>query len=245
MTAVLEVSGLVVGYGAVTAVQGVDLVLEAGTVAVVIGANGAGKSSLINAVSGLVPARSGSVRFRGEEILGRPAHTIAAQGVVQVPEGRRIFAPLTVEENLALGAYTTRSAKRRREILDSVYTTFPVLAERRSSVAGLLSGGQQQMVALGRALMADPTVLLLDEPSMGLAPVMVDVVIDAIEEMARAGELSILLVEQNAAAALSVASHAYVVENGLVVLSGPVAEIRDDPAVARAFLGLDTEATNG
>jgi branched-chain amino acid transport system ATP-binding protein len=245
VTAVLEVSELVVGYGAVTAVQGVDLVLESGSVAVVIGANGAGKSSLINAVSGIVPARSGSVRFRGEEILGRPAHVVAAKGVVQVPEGRRIFGPLTVEENLALGAYTTRSARRRQEILDSVYTTFPVLAERRRSTAGLLSGGQQQMVALGRALMADPSVLLLDEPSMGLAPVMVDVVIDAIETMAKAGELSILLVEQNAAAALSVASHAYVVENGKVVLAGPVAEIRDDPAVARAFLGHDVPAGNG
>jgi branched-chain amino acid transport system ATP-binding protein len=234
----LEIAGLNVSYGKVMAVRDVDICLEEGSITVVVGVNGAGKSSLMNAISGLTRVQSGTIMFRGRDITNKPSHRISRAGVVQVPEGRRVFAPLTVEDNLLIGGHATKGADHRREILSTVYDLFPVLADRRTSVSGLLSGGQQQMLAFGRALMADPAVLLLDEPSMGLAPVMVDTVIDAIGSIAERG-ISILLVEQNATAAFSVASHAYVLENGTVVLSGPVDTVADDPLVLRAFLGID------
>ncbi|MCM3920512.1 ABC transporter ATP-binding protein [Frankia sp. AiPs1] len=234
----LEIEHLRVAYGKVVALRDVDLVLEEGAITVVVGVNGAGKSSLMNAVSGLVRVSAGSVRLRGRDITNRPSHRIARAGVVQVPEGRRIFAPLTVEDNLLLGGHTIHDRRRRQAILATVYESFPVLAERRDSTAGLLSGGQQQMLAFGRALMTDPSLLLLDEPSMGLAPVMVDVIVEAIRDIAARG-MSILLVEQNAAAAFSVASQAYVLENGEVVLSGPASTVAEDPRVLRAFLGIE------
>ncbi|MDT9592207.1 ABC transporter ATP-binding protein [Nocardioides zeae] len=239
----LEIRSLTVAYGKVVAVRDVDLTLEEGTVGVVVGVNGAGKSSLMNAVSGLAPVTSGSIHLRGQSITRRASHRIARAGVVQVPEGRRIFSPLSVEDNLLVGGHAVPAA-RRHDLLDRVYTLFPVLQERRRSTAGLLSGGQQQMVAFGRALMADPTVLLLDEPSMGLAPVMVDVVVEAVRSIAADG-LSVLMVEQNAHAAFSVADTAHVLENGVVVASGPAAQIREDPRVVRAFLGIDVDAAAG
>lgn len=234
----LEISGLTVAYGKVVAVRNLNLVLDEGAIAVVVGANGAGKSSLMNAISGLAPITSGSIRYRGEDITGRASHRIARAGIAQVPEGRRVFAPLSVEENLLIGGYTVRGRARREKNLASIYELFPVLHDKRGAVSGLLSGGQQQMLAFGRALMADPSILLLDEPSMGLAPVMVDVVIDAIRAIAERG-ISILLVEQNAEAAFSVASTAYLLENGTVVTSGPTAQVANDPQVLRAFLGIE------
>jgi branched-chain amino acid transport system ATP-binding protein len=234
----LEVAGLSVAYGRVQAVRSLDLTLDEGEVVVVVGANGAGKSSLLNAICGVVPTREGRVTYQGRDVSGWSTHRIARAGMIQVPEGRRIFAPLSVEDNLLVGAYTLSSKDRREEICASVYEMFPVLGERRDSAGGLLSGGEQQMLAFGRALMADPKLLLLDEPSMGLAPVMVDVVVDAIAKIAARG-LSILMVEQNASAAFSVASRAYVLEQGNVVLEGPTDKISSDPLVLKAFLGID------
>jgi branched-chain amino acid transport system ATP-binding protein len=242
--ATLEVTGLEVRYGHLTAVAGIDLRLGDGEVAVVLGANGAGKSSTLNAVCGAVRPAAGRVRLDGDDITRLPAHRIAKLGLVQVPEGRRIIAPLSVEDNLLLGAYTLRGGRARRDaLLAGVYELFPILHERRERAGGVLSGGEQQMLAFGRALMADPKVLLLDEPSMGLSPAMVDTVMDAVAEIARTRVLSILMVEQNATAALAVASRAYVVEQGEVVLEGPSAAVADDPLVLRAFLGISDPAT--
>jgi branched-chain amino acid transport system ATP-binding protein len=241
----LEIQDLAVHYGRIVAVRSLDLTLDEGEVVVVVGANGAGKSSLLNAVCGIVPLQDGRVRYQGQDITGWASHRVARAGLVQVPEGRKIFAPLSVEDNLFVGAYTVKDKERRAEILDSVYEMFPVLEERKHSAGGLLSGGEQQMLAFGRALMADPKLLLLDEPSMGLAPVMVDVVVEAIEKIAQR-QLSILMVEQNAGAAFSVASRAYVLEHGNVVLEGPTEKISNDPLVLKAFLGIErAPAANG
>jgi branched-chain amino acid transport system ATP-binding protein len=234
----LDVSGLIVRYGRLTAVHGIDLHLAEGEVAVMLGSNGAGKSSTLNAISGAVPIAGGRVRFGERDITGKRAHVVARAGLVQVPEGRRIIAPLSVEDNLLLGAYNLRSANRRRELLATVFEMFPVLEERREGAGGLLSGGEQQMLAFGRALMADPTTLLLDEPSMGLAPIIVDRVMDAVRQIAARG-ISILMVEQNATAAFEVAQTVHVLEQGEISLSGPVDEVRNSPLVLRAFLGLE------
>ena len=238
MTA-LEVHAANVHYGGVHAVRDVDLHVDEGEVVVVVGPNGAGKSSLLNALSGLVPLSSGRASVDGHDITGRPPHRIAQLGLVQVPEGRRVFGPLTVEENLRMGGYTLRKRGRMDELLARAYDMFPILKERRLGAAGLLSGGEQQMLAFGRALMADPHTLMLDEPSMGLAPNLVDRVIEAIRDIAAQG-LSILMVEQNAAAAFGVASRAYVLDQGSVTLTGPVQEVSTDPRVLEAFLGITT-----
>lgn len=237
MSTVLEVRGANVRYGRVHAVREVDLVVEQGEVVVVVGPNGAGKSSLLGALSGIVPFDSGSVTFRGCEIAGLAAHRIARRGLIQVPEGRRIFAPLTVEENLLLGAYPRRRAKAIQADLGEVLEMFPVLAERRAMPAGLLSGGEQQMLAFGRALLGKPEMMLIDEPSMGLAPALVDQVIAVIGRIAAQG-ISILMVEQNASAAFGVAHRAYVLEQGAVVLSGAAHAVSADPRVIEAFLGV-------
>lgn len=234
----LKIDGLSVRYGHITAVASVSLELPAGAIVAVLGANGAGKSSTLGAVAGSVKAHvSGDVRLFGERVSGRPSHRIVARGMVLVPEGRRVIAPLTVEENLLLGAYRQRSRKTVRSKLAEVHELFPVLRERRGSPAGLLSGGEQQMLAFGRALMADPRVILMDEPSMGLAPAMVDRVIDAVRAINGLGK-SVLLVEQNAVAALRVASHAYVLDRGRTASSGSAETMRSDPVVAEVFLGL-------
>lgn len=232
---VLSVRGLQVAYGRVRAVRGVDLDVPDGGLVTVIGANGSGKSSLINAVSGVVRPAGGTVRLAGRDVSRAPAHRLVRAGLVQVPEGRQVLATLTVEENLLLGGW---HAPRRRVsgAVAAVYDRFPVLAERRALPAGSLSGGEQQMLAIGRALVAAPRVVLLDEPSMGLAPQVVDDVFAVVAEIRAAGT-AVLLVEQNARRALGVADHGYVLAGGEVVRDGPASELLADPAVARAYLG--------
>lgn len=233
----LSVDRLNVRYGLLVAVRDVSLSVAAGEVVVILGPNGAGKSSTLKGISGCVAGSQGGVEFFGTDISGWPAHKIARAGLVQVPEGRRVIAPLSVEENLMLGGYSAGSAERRRR-LGEAYDMFPILKSRRRGPAGLLSGGEQQMLAFGRALMSDPKVLLLDEPSMGLAPVMVDAVMQSVEDIAKRG-ISIVMVEQNAAAAFGVASRAYIMEQGELILDGPADQIAQDPLVLRAFLGLE------
>ncbi len=232
----LEIDGLEVAYGRTLALRGVSIVVGEGQVVCLIGANGAGKTTAMRAISGLVRPRAGRVRFGGADITGQAAHRIAAAGLRQVPEGRQCFAELTVAENLALGAYLVpgRAEVARRQ--DGVLARFPRLRERLRQLAGSMSGGEQQMLAIGRALMGAPRLLLLDEPSMGLAPLFVEEIF-AIVAALKAEGTTILLVEQNASAALDVADHAYVLETGRIVLSGPAAEVARNPGVAAAYLG--------
>jgi branched-chain amino acid transport system ATP-binding protein len=232
----LEIDGLEVAYGRTVALHGVSIAVGEGQVVCLIGANGAGKTTAMRAISGLVRPRAGRVRFAGADITGQAAHRIAAAGLRQVPEGRQCFAELTVAENLALGAYLVpgRGEVARRQ--DGVLARFPRLRERLHQLAGSMSGGEQQMLAIGRALMGAPRLLLLDEPSMGLAPLFVEEIFAIIAALKAEGT-TILLVEQNASAALDVADHAYVLETGRIVLSGPAAEVASNPAVAAAYLG--------
>ncbi|MER6975807.1 ABC transporter ATP-binding protein [Streptomyces carpinensis] len=231
----LEIRDLHVSYGKVEAVRGVSASAAPGRITLVLGANGAGKSTTLRTVAGLVPAVSGEVVLDGKVITGRPGHTIVRDGLVLVPEGRRVFAPLTVEENLLLGGYVAPRAKSA-ETLDRVYEMFPILAQRRRGAAGLLSGGEQQMLAFGRALMSSPRVMLMDEPSMGLAPAMVESVFGAVREIADAG-IALLVVEQNAELGLEIADDVVVVARGEVVFSGEAEQARSDASVVRAFLG--------
>jgi len=231
----LAVRSLELAYGKIAAVKGIDIDVREGTVACLIGANGSGKTTTLRGLSGLMNPRAGSIRFDGRDIGGMAAHRIARLGMAHVPEGRQIFAAMTVAENLALGGYLLAEAERRRRI-DQAVALFPRLGERIGQTAGLLSGGEQQMLAMARALVAGPRLLLLDEPSMGLSPLLVDqvfAVIAAWKEQRR----TILLVEQNAQLALEIADHAYVLEAGRIRLSGPAAEIANDPAVLEAYLG--------
>ena len=230
----LSIEGLHIAYGRTEAVKGVDLRIEPGQIVCLIGANGAGKTSIMRAVSGLRPPRAGRIRFDGTDITGWPAHRIAAAGLRQVPEGRQIFAELTVAENLRIGAWLEPEAALRREA--AMLARFPRLGERRSQLAGSLSGGEQQMLALARALMGAPKLLLLDEPSMGLAPLFVEEIFAIIAALKSDG-VTILLVEQNASAALEIADYAYVLETGRIVLQGPATDIAENPAVIAAYLG--------
>ena len=232
----LEIDGLEVAYGRTAALHGVSMIVGEGQVVCLIGANGAGKTTTMRAISGLVRPRAGRVRFGNADITGQAAHRIAAAGLRQVPEGRQCFAELTVAENLALGAYLVpgRGEVARRQ--DGVLARFPRLRERLHQLAGSMSGGEQQMLAIGRALMGAPRLLLLDEPSMGLAPLFVEEIFAIIAALKAEGT-TILLVEQNASAALDVADHAYVLETGRIVLSGAAAEVASNPAVAAAYLG--------
>jgi branched-chain amino acid transport system ATP-binding protein len=232
----LEVRDLHVGYGAVQALRGVSMSVEEGSIATLIGANGAGKSTVLKTLSGLIRPSAGSVRFRGEDLAGVPAHERVARGLVQCPEGRGVFPNLTVEENLDLGAYARRDRARIASDLAHVFALFPRLQDRRRQAAGTLSGGEQQMLAIGRALMARPLLLLLDEPSLGLAPQMVEVIFDTVTRINREGT-TILLVEQNAHMALETASRAWVLETGRVVLEGVASEVRNDAKVKTAYLG--------
>ena len=232
----LEVENLVVCYGRIDAVRGVSLHVPEGQVVALIGANGAGKTTVMRAISGLLRPRTGRIVFDGADIAGWPAYRVASAGLLQVPEGRQCFAELTVAENLLLGAYLVpdrHEIARRQEL---VLVRFPRLRERLAQFAGSLSGGEQQMLAIGRALMGAPRLLLLDEPSMGLAPLLVDEIFAIVSSLKRDGT-TILLVEQNASAALEIADHAYVLETGRIVLSGVPAEIAADPAVVAAYLG--------
>jgi branched-chain amino acid transport system ATP-binding protein len=235
--ALLEVEDVHTYYGAIHALKGLSLSVEEGEIVTLIGGNGAGKSTTLNTICGLVPPRTGSVRLRGEELTRVPAHEIVSRGIVQVPEGRRMFARLTVTENLKMGAYTISDKGHIRDGIDRSFEMFPRLKERRNQVAGTLSGGEQQMLAMARALMADPKVLLLDEPSMGLAPVLVEGIFQTIVRLHEAGT-TILLVEQNARMALQVADRGYVLETGSIVLSDSADRLRENSLVQDVYLGV-------
>ncbi|HUG38776.1 MAG TPA: ABC transporter ATP-binding protein [Candidatus Limnocylindrales bacterium] len=231
----LEVRDLNVYYGKIHALKGVSFRVGVGEIVALLGNNGAGKTTTLRTLSGLLAPRGGDVRLDGASLLGIPAHDIVLRGITHVPEGRRIFNRLTVAENLEMGAYT-RSDRGVTEDMERVFTIFPRLKERRTQVAGTLSGGEQQMLAIGRALMAKPRLLLLDEPSMGLAPVLVEQIFETVQTINRQG-VTILLVEQNAAMALAIAGRGYVLETGGVVLEGQAAALADNPEVRRAYLG--------
>lgn len=234
----LSVQGLAVRYGPIEAVKGISLALRPGEITALVGANGAGKSTTLMALSGLVPKTAGQVQFDGQDITRLPPHRIVSAGVVQVAEGRATLTTLTVLENLELGAYTRRdSAADKAHDLERVFTMFPRLKERATGLAGNLSGGEQQMLAIGRALMAKPRVLLLDEPSMGLAPIIVQDIFRTLRSINAQG-LTILLVEQNVRQALKIAHHGYVLETGRIVLEGTGRELLDDPRVQQAYLGV-------
>ncbi|HKY03223.1 MAG TPA: ABC transporter ATP-binding protein [Burkholderiales bacterium] len=232
----LDVRGLQVSYGGIQAVKGIDLEIRAGELVTVIGANGAGKTTTLKALMRMLPWSGGEVLYKGESLKTRPPHALVYTGMALVPEGRGVFARLTVHENLEMGAYSRRDAAAIRSDFDRVYDLFPRLAERRDQLAGTLSGGEQQMLAMGRALMCKPQLLLLDEPSMGLAPLIVQRIFEVIRSINREGT-TILLVEQNAKLALEAASRAYVMESGTVVLSGDARSLLHDPKVCAAYLG--------
>ena len=234
MEPILKVSDINVYYGAIHAIKGVSFEVNPGEVVTLIGANGAGKSTTLQTVSGLLHSRTGSIEFLGENLMGVPAHKVVAKGLAQVPEGRRVFLQMTVEENLEMGAYT-RSGGIDAD-LEKVYAYFPRLMERRRQIAGTLSGGEQQMLAMGRALMSRPKLLMLDEPSMGLAPILVEQIFKIIQTLHEAGT-TILLVEQNAQAALSIADRGYVLETGKIVTSGTGTELLASPEIKKAYLG--------
>ncbi|GIU91700.1 MAG: ABC transporter ATP-binding protein [Acidimicrobiia bacterium] len=233
----LEVRGLDAGYGLAQALWDVSLDVAPGEVVAMVGPNGAGKTTLISCLAGLLQPWSGSVRFDGEDITKAPAHVRAELGIALAPEGRRVFPQMSVEDNLLMGAYNRRARRHRSASLAEVYERFPRLAERRHQPAGTLSGGEAQMLAIGRALMGRPKLLLMDEPSLGLAPVIVETMFDIIREISAAG-VTILIVEQNVVDALELASRGYVLEEGRVVQAGPARELLDDPHLQRAYFGL-------
>ena len=232
----LEAKNLHVAYGPILAVQGVSVNVAQGQVVAVVGANGAGKTTLVRAISGELAAARGSIAYKGRSLSGMPAHLVARQGVVQCPEGRRTFAGLSVLENLRLGAYGRGRREAAARNLDKVHAIFPRLAERRTQLAGTLSGGEQQMLAIGRAMMAEPELLLLDEPSLGLAPLLVQAMFDAVRAINQAGT-SVLLVEQNAFMALGLADYAYVMRTGTIALEGPGPALLQNQDTIRAYLG--------
>lgn len=234
--AILEVNNLVVSYGLIKAIKGVSFHVEKGEIVALIGANGAGKTTVMHAVNGLLPKESGTVLFKGEDVTKLPAHKLAYKGLTQVPEGRRIFQELTVKDNLLLGAYSVKDKKHAKDKIEEIYEIFPRLKERANQIGGTLSGGEQQMLAVGRAMMSDPETLLLDEPSMGLSPLFVNVIFDTIKKINKSGT-TILLVEQNAKKALSIADRAYVLETGKIVKEGKGSELLDDPKIKQAYLG--------
>ncbi|MEW6489127.1 MAG: ABC transporter ATP-binding protein [Thermodesulfobacteriota bacterium] len=234
--ALLEIAGLTVRYGSVEVLHGVSLQVRRGEIVAILGANGAGKTTTLMAVSGLVRPSGGTIRLGSQWLHKLPAHRVVVQGVAQVPEGRRVFGTLTVQENLSLGAFTCRDASRARTTQEWIYELFPVLAQRRTQLAGTLSGGEQQMLAIGRALMAGPKVLLLDEPSLGLAPLLVKAIFQTIRQINESG-VTVVLVEQNARAALKFAHRGYVLEVGRVALEGPAADLLGNPRVQSAYLG--------
>ena len=230
----LKVDNIHVYYGAIHAVKGVSLEVNDGEIVALIGANGAGKSTVLKTISGLMHPRSGSIQFDGQDISHTDAYKLVRHGLAHVPEGRRIFLQMTVQENLEMGAFTQKEVSK--EDLERMFTLFPRLKERRKQIAGTLSGGEQQMLAMSRALMSHPKLLMLDEPSMGLAPILVDQIFDIIKELHKAGT-TILLVEQNARKALQIADRAYVLETGAITLSGTGAELASSDAVRKAYLG--------
>jgi branched-chain amino acid transport system ATP-binding protein len=237
----LEVSGLVVGYGDVEALHGVSLSLAAGEVVSLVGANGAGKTTLLRAISGLLPVRAGRIELEGTSLAGQPPHRIAEQGIAHVPEGRQLFTRLTVEENLRLGAYLPRAQPSEAETLAWVLELFPRLADRRKQIAGTLSGGEQQMLAIARGLMLKPKLLLLDEPSLGLAPLLVAQIFETVDKINSEG-VTVLLVEQNLVQSLEHSHRGYVLETGRVVQQGRGDELQADPRTLQAYLGIPVES---
>ena len=231
----LEIEKLEVYYGAINAIKGISFNVEQGEVIALIGANGAGKTTILHTMTGLVAAKHGSIRFNGKELTKTPAHKIVSMGMAHVPEGRRVFAQLSVYENLMLGAYTRKDKAEINESIEHVYERFPRLKERQNQLAGTLSGGEQQMLAMGRALMSKPSIILMDEPSMGLSPLYVSEIFDIIQEINKSGT-TVLLVEQNAKKALSIANRAYVLETGNIALSGDAHELMDNEQVKKAYL---------
>ena len=232
----LTIENLEVFYGVINAIKGISFEVNEGEIIALIGANGAGKTTILNTITGLVPAKSGSIKFEDKDLLKTPAHKIVSMGIAHVPEGRRIFQQLTVFENLKLGAYTRKDKKEIVDTLELVYERFPRLKERRTQIAGTLSGGEQQMLAMGRALMSHPKIILMDEPSMGLSPLYVTEIFDIIRSVNESGT-TVLLVEQNAKKALSIANRAYVLETGKIVLSGDAHELMNNDSVKKAYLG--------
>lgn len=234
--AMLEVRDLQVYYGMIHAIKGISFDVNQGEVIALIGANGAGKTTTLHTITGLLAPKSGSVLFEGKDITKVPAHKIVSMGMAHVPEGRRVFAELSVYENLKMGAYTRKDKKEIEESLANVYKRFPRLEERKNQMAGTLSGGEQQMLAMGRALMSKPKIILMDEPSMGLSPILVEEIFHIIREIS-AGGTTVLLVEQNAKKALSIADRAYVLETGNIVLSGDAKEMMNNESIKKAYLG--------
>ncbi len=232
----LRIEGLKISYGGINAVKGIDLEVNDGEMVALIGANGAGKTTTLKAICGIVPAREGHVHYRGQDVTGMPSYSLVERGLALVPEGRGVFGRLTVEENLDMGAYTRRNRAEIKSDLARVYELFPRLKERRRQTAGTMSGGEQQMLAIGRALMSAPRLLLLDEPSMGLAPMMVQRIFDTIRKVATEG-VTVLLVEQNAKLALESSSRGYVMESGVITLSDTAPALLGNPLVRQAYLG--------
>ena len=234
--AMLEVKDLEVYYGMIQAIKGVSFDVNEGEVIALIGANGAGKTTILHTITGLINAQKGSVWFEGKDITKVPAHKIVSMGMAHVPEGRRVFANLTVLQNLKMGAYTRKDKTEIEQTLDSIYKRFPRLMERQNQLAGTLSGGEQQMLAMGRALMSHPKIILMDEPSMGLSPIFVNEIFDIIKSVSASGT-TVLLVEQNAKKALSIADRAYVLETGKIVLSGKASDLLNNDSIKKAYLG--------
>lgn len=234
--AMLTVENLEVYYGVIRALKGVSFEVDEGEVVALIGANGAGKTTILHTITGLLRAKSGSIQFEGQDLTKTPAHKIVSMGMAHVPEGRRVFQQLTVLENLKLGAYTRKNKQEIADSLAKVYQHFPRLEERKNQVAGTLSGGEQQMLAMGRALMSTPKIVLMDEPSMGLSPLLVSEIFDIIREIKSTGT-TVLLVEQNAKKALSIADRAYVLETGSIVLEGNASDLMNNDSVKKAYLG--------
>ncbi|MDH0364271.1 ABC transporter ATP-binding protein [Comamonas aquatica] len=235
-TPLLDVRGIDVAYGGIRAVRQLNLHVHPGELVALIGANGAGKSTTLRAICGLVPLAAGSIHYQGQSLAGQPVHSMVRQGLVMVPEGRGIFPQLTIEENLYMGAYTRTDKDGVAQDLEGVFIRFPRLAERRKQTAGTLSGGEQQMLAMGRAILSQPKLLLLDEPTMGLAPIMVDKIFEVIADISQRG-VTILLIEQNARLALEVSQRGYVLESGELTLQGPAHDLLHDPKVRAAYLG--------
>ena len=234
--ALLEVKNIEVYYGVINALKGISFEVNEGEIVTLIGANGAGKTTTMQSIMGFIHPKSGDILYNGESIIGLPTHRIMRKGLTQVPEGRRIFSELNVYENLIMGAYTSKDRAQVKRDLEEIYTLFPRLEERKTQMAGMLSGGEPQMLAMGRALMSHPKLLMLDEPSMGLAPILVSQVFDMIKRLNETGT-TILLVEQNAEKALSIADRAYVMETGMITLSGTGAELAASEKVRDAYLG--------
>ncbi len=234
--AMLTINDLEVYYGMIQAIKGISLEVNQGEVIALIGANGAGKTTTLHTITGLLAPKKGSIIFEGTDITKVPAHKIVSMGMAHVPEGRRVFANLTVYQNLKMGAYTRKDSNEISQTLEMIYKRFPRLEERKNQIAGTLSGGEQQMLAMGRALMSHPKIILMDEPSMGLSPIFVNEIFDIIKEIS-AGGTTVLLVEQNAKKALSIADRAYVLETGNIVLEGKASDLLNDDSIKKAYLG--------